>query len=106
MARSVVGIDRDDFVLVVLLFVAVFADLVILDDIDAHFAERRRDVFDLVRIHLARGQRLVQLVIGDVTALFCPRDQLFQLRVVQIDEGRIARFLNVFRGLGHVCFRH
>ena len=50
--------------------------LVILDDLHAHFRQSGLDVLDLIRAHLARRQRRVQLIIRDVAFLFTLGEEL------------------------------
>ena len=57
--------------------------LLALDDLDAHLAEHRHDVLDLLGAVLVGRQHGVQLVEGDVAALLAPRDQ-------PLDGGRLV----------------
>ena len=63
-----------------------FLDILGLDDVDAHLAEHRHDIFDLFRRHLIGRQRLVQLVIGDVALLARLGDHLLDRRLAQIQR--------------------
>src|SRR6266481_1416271 len=53
---------------------ALFARLLGLDDVDAHLAEHREDILDLLGIDLFRQR--VDLIIGDVAALLSGADEL------------------------------
>ena len=53
--------------------------------------------------NLARGQGLVELVIGDDAALLGARNQFLDRNVVEVDQGRIAA---VGFGFSRVVFRH
>ena len=73
-----------------------------LDNIDAHLAEHRHDVFDLFRRGRFGGQHGVERVEGDEAALLGGLDHLLDGRVVEIEQrqrrlGRAFGFL--FRGL-------
>ena len=68
-----------------------------LDHIDAHLAEHREHVFDLLGIDLLGGQHRVDLVVGDVTALLGGPDQLLDRRVGQVEERQ--RRIGGFGGL-------
>jgi hypothetical protein len=74
-----------------------------LDDVDAHFADRRHDVLDLLGAHLVLRQRLVEFVIGDDALLLRACDQLLDRDVVEVDQRRVAGF---GFGFGCFCFRH
>jgi hypothetical protein len=79
--------------------------LVVLDDVDAHFGNRGHHVLDLLGRHLVLRQRLVQLVIGDVTALLGAREQLLDRGFVEVDQRGIGAVgLGVFRFLGQFAY--
>ena len=67
-----------------------------LDHVDAHLAELRQNVLDLLGIDLLRGQQRVDLVVGDIAALLGAADQLLDGRVGKIEQ----------RGLGTLFLRH
>src|SRR6516165_4536528 len=52
-----------------------------LDDVDAHLAENREHILDLLGIDLLRGQHRVDLVMGGVATLLCGADELLDGRV-------------------------
>src|SRR6266478_1587410 len=60
---------------------SLFAHLLGLDEVDAHLAEHREDILDLLGIDLLRGQHQVDLVMGDVAALLGGADELLDGRV-------------------------
>ena len=102
-------VERIDllFGLGLLFLLVVVAGFVVLDDVDAHLADRGHDVLDLLGRHLVLGQGLVELVIGDDAALLGAGDQLLDRRVVEVDERGVAAFRLDFRGfvLCHVSIR-
>ena len=61
------------------LFLSHLAGLLGLDHVDAHIAEHREDVLDLLGIDLFRQR--VDLVMGDVAALLGAADQRLDGRV-------------------------
>ena len=61
------------------LLLVLFARLLGLDDVDAHLAEHREDILDLLGIDLFRQR--VDLVMGDVAALLGGADELLDGRV-------------------------
>ena len=61
------------------LFLSLLAGLLGLDHVDAHLAEHREDVLDLLGIDLFRQR--VDLVMGDVAALLGAADQRLDGRV-------------------------
>jgi hypothetical protein len=63
------------------LLLALFARLLGLDHIDAHLAEHREHILDLLGIDLLRGQHRVDLVVGDVAALLGGANELLDGRV-------------------------
>src|SRR5215471_16950588 len=60
---------------------SLFARLLGLDDVDAHLAENREHILDLLGIDLLRGQHRVDLVTGGVAALLGGADELLDGRV-------------------------
>ncbi len=67
-----------------------------LDDVDAHLAEHREDVFDLVGGDLLGRQHGVDLVVGDVAALLGGLDHLLDGGIGEIEQrqrhpGRLRR---------------
>ena len=60
---------------------ALLARLLGLDHVDAHLAEHREHILDLLGIDLLRGQHRVDLVVGDVAALLGRADELLDGRV-------------------------
>ena len=66
--------------LLALLF-ALFARLLGFDHVDAHLAEHRENILDLLGIDLLRGQHRVDLVMGDVAALLGGADELLDGRI-------------------------
>ena len=76
------------------------ARLLGLDHVDAHLAEHREDVLDLLGIDLLRGQHRVDLVMGDVAALLGAADELLDGRVRKVEQRAVRR------GLGTLLLRH
>ncbi len=74
--------------------------LVAFDDLHAHVGQRGLDILDLVRTHLALGQRIVELVVSDVTLALCLGDKLLDRCLVEIDQGSVAVVLGLRLG-GH-----
>ena len=64
----------------------VVAGFLGLDDVDAHLAEHRQHVLDLLGIDLLGGQHRIDLVVGDVTALLGGADQLLDRGVRQVEQ--------------------
>ena len=81
------------------LLLALFARLLGLDHVDAHLAEHRQDVLDLLGIDLFRGSR-VDLVMGDVATLLGGADELLDGRVGEVEQRAVRR------GLRALVFRH
>ena len=104
-ARAAV-VERIDLLLGLGLFSSSSSssELVVLDDVDAHLADRGHDVLDLLGRHLVLRKRLVELVIGDDAALLGAGDQLLDRRVVEVDQRRIAA--RPCFGFGGFVFRH
>ena len=71
-----------------------------LDHVDAHLAEHRQNVLDLLGIDLLGGQHRVDLVVGDVAALLGVADELLDGGVRQVEQ-RQRRI----RGLGRLLSR-
>ena len=84
----------------------VLVGFLVLDDVDAHLAERGHDVLDLLGGHLVLRQRLVELVIGDVAALLGAGDQLLERGFVEVDQRRIAGLGLLVRAPPPVRLRH
>ena len=70
------------------------------DDIDAHLIERRHHVFDLFRGHFLLRQGGIDLVIGQVAALFAAFNQVFDRLIDIVHEraifARVIAFLSDF----------
>ena len=62
-----------------------------LDHVDAHLAEFRQDVLDLLGLDLLRGQQRVDLVVGDIAALLGAADQLLDGCVGKVEQRAIGR---------------
>ena len=91
------GRDLDQFAVIIVvialfigLFVAVFAVIVVLDDGDAHLGDHGEDVFDLVGGDLFRRQNGVDLVVGDVAALFRGLDHLLDAGIAEVEQRQRA----------------
>ena len=56
-------------------FLFLVVRIAVLDDVDAHLADRGHDVLDLLAVHLVLRQRLVELIIGDDALLLRAGDQ-------------------------------
>ena len=100
-------IDFINFRCVLLFGFGIFAGVFILDNIDAHVAQRRHHILDLLGRHLVLRQRLVQLFIGQPAALFRLGEQPLEAGFVQINyRGAIA--LRLFRSIafGKLGLRH
>src|SRR5262249_22271571 len=67
-----------------------------LDHVDAHLAELRQDVFDLLGIDFFRSQQCLNLVVGDITAFHGGADQLLDGRAGKVQQ----------RGLATLFLRH
>ena len=89
----------------------VFARFLGLDDVDAHLAEHRQHVLDLLGIDLLGGQHRVDLFVGDVAALLGALDHLLDRGVGQVEQRQRpirgvrgilvgGRFAGSWRGLG------
>src|SRR6516165_3647084 len=72
------------------LFLALFAGLLGLDDVDAHLAERRKEILDLLGIYLFRQRS--DLVVGNVAALLGTADQRLDI-VRQVEHWAVLRRL-------------
>jgi hypothetical protein len=81
-----------------------FLGFLALDQVDAHLGEHGHRVLDLLRGHLFRRQRLVQLVIGDVAALLAARDELAQRRVDRVEQRAILRLVPFARRRRRLVF--
>ncbi len=64
------------------------------DDVDAHFAEHRVHVLDLIGRNLFRGQHRVQLFLGDPAALLGDLDHPLDGGVGQIEQRPVRGFHN------------
>ena len=71
--------------------------LLALDDVDAELGQHRHRVLDLLRGHLVRRQRGVQLVIGQVAALLAARHHLLDRGGDRVEQRRFGRLLPGFR---------
>ena len=68
-----------------------------LHDVNAHLAHHRQNVLDFLGGDLLRGHHGIELLIGDVAALFRLLDHLLDGRVRQVEERQ--RGVGSFRGL-------
>ena len=100
-------LDLDDLgagILIVVVGLVLVLGVVVgflgLDDVDAHLVEHRVDVLDLVGGDLAGGHHLVDLVDGDVAALFRGLDHLLDAGIGEIEKRQrlIGRAFFLFRG--------
>ena len=73
----------------------LFADLVVLDDVDAHVGEHRHGVLDLLGGHFLRRQHRVQFVHGDVAALLGGLDHLLDGVIGKVEQRAIGGRLHV-----------
>src|SRR3974377_1690952 len=64
-----------------------------LDDVDAHLAELRQNVFNLLGIDFFGSQQRVNLVVGDITALLGGADQLLDGRAGKIEQRGLVTLL-------------
>src|SRR5229473_526854 len=87
------------FVGLLALLLSLFARLLGLDHVDAHLAEHREDILDLLGIDLFRQR--VDLIMGDVAALLGGADELLDGRV-----GEVAQRQRRVRRLGPPLLRH
>ena len=71
-----------------------------LDHVDAHLAEHRQDILDLLGLDLLRGQQRVDLVVGDIAALLGAADQLLDGGVGEVEQRAAGR------GLGTLLLQH
>ena len=83
---------------VLALLLPLVARLLGFDHVDAHLAEHRENVLDLLGGDLLRGQHRVDLIVGDVAALLGGADQLLDGRVGEVEQrqrgvGRFGGFL-------------
>ena len=100
VATAVVRGGLDDLAADLLfLFVARFVGLLsasscvlLVDDVDAHFAEHRVHVLDLVGGDLLGGQNRVQLVLRDVAALLGELDEPLDGGVGEIEQRAVGGF--------------
>jgi hypothetical protein len=64
-----------------------------LDDVDAHLGELRQHVLELVRIGLALGQHLVDLLVGHVAALLGELHHPLDRSIRQVEERPVGLLL-------------
>ncbi len=101
----VLRIGGIDLVGGVVLRLGVLAAFLVLDDVDAHVAERGHDVLDLLGRELVLREHLVELIDRDVAALPGARDQLLDRALVEIDQRCVAS-LGCVGDVRHVRLRH
>src|SRR5215468_4811455 len=70
-----------------------FARLLGLDDVDAHLAENREHILDLLGIDLLGGQHRVDLVMGGVAALLGGADELLGRGVGEVEQRAVRQSL-------------
>ncbi len=104
--RRLLGHVRIFFELFPFLAGLVALDVALVDQAHAHLVERTEDAFETARTHRVIGQRVVHLLVGEVSALLAFGDEhldqlLGVLRLGLIRLGRFSCFLD-FR-LIHIC---
>ena len=77
-------------------------DLVILDDVDAHFGQHRHHILDLLGRDLIGRQNLVQLIIGYVTPVARLGDHLLDRGLAHV-EGDFGILIILRRVVGVFC---
>ena len=68
----------------------LFADLLVLDDVDAHVGKHRHGVLDLLGGHLLRRQHRIQFVHGDIAALLGGLDHLLDRIIGKVEQRAVG----------------
>ena len=84
----------------------LFADLLVLDDVDAHVGEHRHGVLDLLGGHFLRRQHRVQLVHGDIAALLGGLDHLLDSVIGKVEQRAVGAAFAFGLGLFLFLCRH
>ena len=85
------------------LCLARFLRLFILNDVDAHFREKRHHVLDLLGRGVVRRHHRVQLINRDIATLFSLRDQLFDRGRHAVHQRAVGGCIGLIVGYAFAC---